>query len=169
MKKEVQMRASFIVRFKEPTNTENADFSIGGFAIENEKGIIPFDFDASMSQSATLSARECHVDYISELDPVFNDFDVSNGFDEEYGKLALSHQDITAQFLSSATKLIEFYFLCINEDKKPIPCEILVEKIDFRNENDEHFQIHSDVIKNFNEVNKNNLNNNSEGLLLCGD
>lgn len=99
MKKEVQMCAIITVRFKKPTNID-----IGGFAIENEKGVIPFDFDAESRRVMPLSDSVYQIEYTSGHGPFFHDYDVSDSCDEEYAKLGLSRQDITARFLASATK-----------------------------------------------------------------
>ncbi len=151
MSKQVQMYASVVVSFENPVDIDKVDIDIGGFAVENEKGIIPFDFDASRFHIIQLSAKEYHIDYASGRAPAFYDFDVSDSCDEEYAKIGLSHQDITAQFLASATRIAEFYVGCNDVNGVPIPCEISVKKIVFYNEDGQRFAIKKDVLQKSNK------------------
>lgn len=150
MSKQVQMYASIFVGFENPVDIDKVDIDIGGFAIENKKGIIPFDFDASRFHITQLSTKDCCIDYTSGRGPAFYDFDVSDSCDEEYAKIGLSHQDITAQFLASATRIAEFYVGCNNVNGVPVPCEISVKKIVFYNEGGQRFEIKKDVLREFN-------------------
>ena len=90
------------------------------------------------------------IEYTSGHGPFFHDYDVSDSCDEEYAKLGLSRQDITARFLASATKLVEFYFACSNADGDSVPCEFTVKEIYFHDENGERFEISSEVLEKFN-------------------
>ena len=150
MKKEVQMCAIITVLFKKPTNIDELNNDIGGFAIENEKGVIPFDFDAESRRVMPLSDSVYQIEYTSGHGPFFHDYDVSDSCDEEYAKLGLSRQDITARFLASATKLVEFYFASSNADGNSVPCEFTVKEIYFHDENGERFEISSEVLEKFN-------------------
>ena len=76
MKKEVQMCAIITVRCKKPTNIDELNIDIGGFAIENEKGVIPFDFDAESRRVMPLSDSVYQIEYTSGHGPFFHEYDV---------------------------------------------------------------------------------------------
>ena len=90
--------------FEPLSNKEAQSVSIGGFGFEINEDSIPFDWDAF---------------YGTEVNNVFqfqtgkgflwNDFEISECYDETYEEIGIKKEEITAEFLASTTHINEFF------------------------------------------------------------
>ena len=98
-----------------PLTKEDADsVSIGGYYFIINGKEIPFDWDA-------FSGNE--ENGIFEFDTGygwFNDFELSDCYDEDYEKLGMVREDITAEFLASVEEIGEFHINFIDVDGNEI-------------------------------------------------
>ena len=99
-----------------PLTKEDADsVSIGGYYFIINGKEIPFDWDA-------FSGNE--ENGIFEFDTgygfIFNDFELSDCYDEDYEKLGMTREDITAEFLASVEEIGEFHINFIDVDGNEI-------------------------------------------------
>ena len=99
-----------------PLTKEDTDsVSIGGYYFIINGKEIPFDWDA-------FSGNE--ENGIFEFDTgygfIFNDFELSDCYDEDYEKLGMTREDITAEFLASVEEIGEFHINFIDVDGNEI-------------------------------------------------
>ena len=99
-----------------PLAKEDADsVSIGGYYFIINGKEIPFDWDA-------FSGNE--ENGIFEFDTgygfIFDDFELSDCYDEDYEKLSMVREDITAEFLASVEEIGEFHINFIDVDGNEI-------------------------------------------------
>lgn len=136
---------------KEQTN----GLSIGGYCFVIGGKVIPFDWDA-------FSGGE--EDGIYEFDTGygwFNDFELSDCYDESFKELGLSRDDITAEFLASAEQINEIHmnFVDENDDECDFGCndsdedfKIKLLEISFAEvEGDKEYKVNQEVLDKFNE------------------
>ena len=86
------------------SNKEATSVSIGGFSFEIGDDTIPFDWDAF---------------YGTEINKVFefqtgkgflwNDYEISDCYDEAYEGMGIKKEDITAKYLASVSHIDEFF------------------------------------------------------------
>ena len=86
------------------SNKEVTSVSIGGFSFEIGDYTIPFDWDAF---------------YGSETDNIFefqtgkglfwDDYEISDCYDETYEDIGITREEITAEFLAATTHIDEFF------------------------------------------------------------
>lgn len=108
----MQMLADFrLYRKKKGTNIfelltkEDLDsISPGGFSFEIGEKVIPFDFDAQAT-----SEENGVFSYASGYGPFFNDFELTDCFDEEYEALGIAREEISPEMLASVTHIQEFF------------------------------------------------------------
>ena len=91
-------------KFVPLSNKEAQSVSIGGFSFEIGEYTIPFDWDAF---------------YGTEINNVFkfqtgkglfwNDYEISECYDESYEDIGIAREEITAEFLASTTHIDEFF------------------------------------------------------------
>lgn len=91
----------------EPLPHEKIDnISIGGYSFFVEGKLLPFDWDVFTGYKSDDAGRfqfETGFGWI-------NDFELSNDcWEEEYAKLGIKREDISAKLLSTATGIEEFY------------------------------------------------------------
>lgn len=90
------------------------NIDIGGFEFECKGKSVQFDFDATgLNLTKTpLPNGETKIclEYQSGYGPFFNDFEIAQYFDDAWAREGLTPADVTAAFLASAEKVIEFYF-----------------------------------------------------------
>lgn len=147
MKKAVTMDCTFSIRFESPIDLNVATLDIGGFEVQTERGIIPFDYDASGYSHERLNEQTYQIHYKAGYGAIFNDYDISKDFNSAYAKLGLKREDITAKLLSSASAITEFNISCSKEDID-FTYEIL--SMSFTDETGTVFTVDKAVIDNFN-------------------
>lgn len=79
--------------------------SVGGFYFIVDGNEIPFDWDAA----ATSEVEDCVFEYESGYGPFFNDHEISDTFEQTLRSLGLCMENLTAKFLASASKIVEFH------------------------------------------------------------
>ena len=72
----------------------------GGFTFEVGGMEIPFDFDAQANGVFS---------YESGYGPFFNDFELTDCYDEEYETMGIKREEISAEMLASTSSINEFY------------------------------------------------------------
>ena len=82
--------------------------SLGGYTFIINGNAIPFDWDA-FSGSEEDGIFEFETGY-----GWFNDFELPDYYDNEYQKLGLSREDITAEFLASVERIDEIHINFVN-------------------------------------------------------
>ena len=95
------------------SNTEAKSVSIGGFSFEVDDTAIPFDWDAF-----TGNEYDKVFQFQTGKGFLWDDYEISECYDESYEEIGIDRKNITAQFLASTTHIDEFYvdFEDENED-----------------------------------------------------
>lgn len=131
-----------------------SSLSIGGYCFVVNGKSIPFDWDA-FSGSEEDGVFEFETGY-----GWFNDFELTDCYDEEYQKLGISREDITAKFLASAERIEEFHInfedanyeevdLGYNDDEQ---YKIKLIEISFRNmETNKEYKVQQTVLNKYNK------------------
>lgn len=88
--------------------------SLGGYCFIINGNAIPFDWDA-FSGSEEDGIFEFETGY-----GWFNDFELPDYYDDEYQKLGLSREDITAEFLASVERIDEIHINFVNANDEEI-------------------------------------------------
>lgn len=118
----VHMSADFEITLPQPLDlvTHPDNISVGGFfAIVNGRGI-PFDFDITSCGVEKINDTQYKCHYESGEDGYFKDPYISDCYTTEYLQMGLDREDITADFLASASELREFYVVCWDEQSNEI-------------------------------------------------
>lgn len=109
------MKSSMLVDFKilkrnseneyVPMNNDEAQaVSVGGFSFDIGENSIPFDWDAF-----TGSEENGVFSFVTGRGFLFNDYEISDCYDEDYKDMEINKEDITAEFLSSVHHIEEFF------------------------------------------------------------
>lgn len=120
----------------------------GGFAFTINGKSIPFDFDAG----GTLKQITGEWLYESGYGPFFNEFNISDVYDNELRKMGVSPSEIDAKMLASTTYINEFYVEAFDSIGEEIVARIQIIDIYFEDiDNDERYYVRKDVIEDFNQ------------------
>lgn len=149
----VHMSADFEITLPQPLDlvTHPTNISVGGFfAIVNGRGI-PFDFDITICNVEKINDTQYKCHYESGEDGFFKDPYISDCYTTEYLQMGLDREDITADFLASASELREFYVVCWDEQTNEItPSAVRISDITFLNGTLQAFPVAQPVIDAFN-------------------
>ena len=86
------------------SNKEAQSVSIGGYSFEIKDYMIPFDWDAFYgSEHNNIFYFETGRGFL------FNDYEISDCYDETYEEIGITREEITAEFLASTTHIEEFF------------------------------------------------------------
>lgn len=91
-------------KFVPISNEEATSVSIGGFSFEIGENAIPFDWDAF-----TGYEKDKVFKFETGTGWFFNDYEISDCYDEQYKEIGLQKEDITAEFLASVEHIDEFF------------------------------------------------------------
>lgn len=99
------------------SNNEAVSVSIGGFSFEIDGEAIPFDWDAFSGNE-----RNKVFQFQTGRGFLWNDYEISECYDETYEEIGINKEDITAKFLASTTHIDEFYvdFEDVNGDTQQL-------------------------------------------------
>jgi hypothetical protein len=86
------------------SNKEAQSVSIGGFSFEIGEYTIPFDWDAFYG-----SEENCVFMFETGRGLFWNDYEISECYDETYEDIGIKREEITAEFLASVSHIDEFY------------------------------------------------------------
>lgn len=89
--------------------------SIGGYGFEVEADSIPFDWDAF---SCSYYEEDKAFHFETGTGWFFNDYELSECYDEIYEEIGLKRENITAEFLASAHHINEFFVNFDDENGK---------------------------------------------------
>lgn len=149
----VYMSADFEITLPQPLDlvTHPDNISVGGFfAIVNGRGI-PFDFDVTSCNVEKINDTQYKCHYESGEGGYFKDPYISDCYTTEYLQMGLEREDITADFLASASELREFYVVCWDEQNNEImPSAVRISDITFLNGTLQEFPVAQPVIDAFN-------------------
>lgn len=149
----VYMSADFEITLPQPLDlvTHSDNISVGGFfAIVNGRGI-PFDFDVTSCDVEKINDTQYKCHYESGEGGYFKDPYISDCYTTEYLQMGLEREDITADFLASASELREFYVVCWDEQNNEImPSAVRISDITFLNGTLQEFPVAQPVIDAFN-------------------
>ena len=149
----VHMSTDFEITLPQPLDlvTHPDNISVGGFfAIVNGRGI-PFDFDITSCDVEKINDTQYKCHYESGEDGYFKDPYISDCYTTEYLQMGLDREDITADFLASASELREFYVVCWDEQNNEImPSAVRISDITFLNGTLQEFPVAQPVIDAFN-------------------
>ena len=128
-----------------------SNISIGGFAVRTPDGEIPFDFEAGgVSKVEKINDLRYRIHYSSNENPAFCSPDVTDCYDEDYKACGLTRDDITAEYLSKAEDLTEFFILCWDEEGKEVtPTEVTLGEIVFENEEHKSFFVPFQILARY--------------------
>ncbi len=164
MKTYVDMCATFRLLMKDAdgnfrivTKKDVADISVGGFIFEIDGKNVPFDFEAS-----GVKIEEGLVNFQSGYGPFFNAHYLDDSYDDEYEKLGIQRNSLTASVLAATEKIEEFYVtiwdgngeeygIGVNSDPDA-DFRLEVIEIEFADENANCYEVASDVIRCFNST-----------------
>lgn len=86
------------------SNDEAKCVSIGGYSFEIKNTSIPFDWDAF------YGAEENKIfNFQTGCGLLFNDYEISDCYDEAYEDIGITREEITAEFLASVSHIEEFF------------------------------------------------------------
>ena len=135
---------------------ENTDgLSIGGYCFVIDGKEIPFDWDAF------VGSEEDGVFEFETGQGWFDDYDLSECYDEDYDQLDISRADITAEFLASVEQIKEVHMNFLdengeecdfgwNEDAEDFMIKLL--EVSFAEvESDKEYKVSQEVLDKFNE------------------
>lgn len=149
----VYMSADFEITLPQPLDlvTHSDNISVGEFfAIVNGRGI-PFDFDVTSCDVEKINDTQYKCHYESGEGGYFKDPYISDCYTTEYLQMGLEREDITADFLASASELREFYVVCWDEQNNEImPSAVRISDITFLNGTLQEFPVAQPVIDAFN-------------------
>lgn len=149
----VYMSADFEITLPQSLDlvTHSDNISVGGFfAIVNGRGI-PFDFDVTSCDVEKINDTQYKCHYESGEGGYFKDPYISDCYTTEYLQMGLEREDITADFLASASELREFYVVCWDEQNNEImPSAVRISDITFLNGTLQEFPVAQPVIDAFN-------------------
>ena len=86
------------------TANDVQSLSIGGYSFEINGDSVPFDWDA-----CSISEENGVFDFTTGVGPFFNDYEIPDYWDEEYKKMGITREEITAEFLASVSHIEEFF------------------------------------------------------------
>lgn len=86
------------------SNKEAQAVSIGGYSFEIEDYMIPFDWDAFYGSEENNTFH-----FETGRGIFFNDYEISDCYDEIYEEIGITKEEITAEFLASTTHIEEFF------------------------------------------------------------
>ena len=86
------------------SNEEAKCVSIGGFSFVINGNTIPFDWDAF-----TGNEKDKKFYFETGTGWFFNDYELTDCYDEVYEDMGIKKETITAEFLASATEIEEFF------------------------------------------------------------
>ena len=116
---EMSMRVRFQIfknengDFRQIHNDETDALSIGGFSFDIDEYSIPFDWDAfSGSEYDDMFCFETGTGWF------WNDYELTDCYDEDYAEMGLTKEDITAELLSSVHHIEEFFVYFEDTDGK---------------------------------------------------
>lgn len=136
------------------TRQEIEGLSIGGYSFVINDNLIPFDWDA-FSGNESKNGFRFHTGY-----GFFNDFELSDCYEDDYAELGLTREDITAEFLASVEKIdefnVEFYDgeddIIIGDNKGSSEYKINIISMAFLDmDNDKLYDVANNVIAEFNK------------------
>lgn len=88
-----------------PVTKENiSGLSIGGFTFDIGNNAIPFDWDASSGDEENGIFH-----FETGWGPFFNDFELTDCFDDDYEEMGIKREEISAEFLASVHHIQEFF------------------------------------------------------------
>lgn len=120
----------------------------GGFNFTINGKNIPFDFDAS-GTSKQITGEWL---YESGYGAFFNDFAISDVYDNELRELGINPYKIDAKKLASATAINEFYVEALNESGEELSVRLQLIDIYFEDrDSGERYYLSKDVIEDFNQ------------------
>lgn len=152
----ISMQTEFnILKNNVPMTREDIKgLSVGGYSFVINEDLIPFDWDA-FSGNESKNGFKFHTGY-----GFFNDFEISDCYEDDYAELGLTRQDITAEFLASVEAIDEFNVdfydgeddHVIGDNKGNSEYTINIISISFLDmDNDKLYHVSNDVIEKFNK------------------
>lgn len=141
-----------------PTSKDEiSSLSIGGYYFVIHGKEVTFDWDAFCGDE-----KDNIFDFTTGYGFLWNDFELSDCYDEEYKRLGIAREDITAKFLSEVDKIEEFHIDFIDEDDDECDLgnnadieEYKIKLLDITfvdMETEDSFDVRQDVLDKFNEV-----------------
>ena len=139
------------------TDDDIGDRSVGGFNFTVEGKTFGFDFDAS----ACTMVEPGVFEYESGYGPFFNDFEISEDFEEEIREAGLDRLNLTAEFMASVSNINEFFVWFTDKDDTK-ECDnggndYYVELLEMGftdRDTSKSYDVREEVIKKYNKENK---------------
>ena len=135
---------------------EVTSLSIGGYYFVIQGKEVPFDWDAFCGDE-----EDNVFDFTTGYGFAWNDFELSDCYDEDYERLGIAREDITAAYLASVDDITEFHINFINENDDECDLgtnndieryKIKLLEISFTNaETEDGFDVRQEVIDRFNK------------------
>lgn len=150
--KQIIMEATFKVHTMDDLNVENliekdlAYMDIGSFCFVKDGKKIPFDFEAT----ARVFQDDGRITYGNFDGFTVKIYDIDPYYADEYEKLGLSLEDITAEFLASPERIEEFTFRLCDDKDYQIPCVLELQDILFINERAKEFHVPKELLNEYN-------------------
>ena len=129
--------------------------SIGGYYFVISKKEVPFDWDAFCGDE-----EDNVFSFTTGYGFAWNDFELSDCYDEDYELLGIKREDITAEYLASVDEIKEFHINFINESDEECDFgsntdidryKVRMIEIVFTDIEDNTFKVRQEVLGKFNE------------------
>lgn len=126
---------------------ESSRFNIGEFTFLIDGRDIQFDFDCGLLTNMRVIGERVYIDYISYYDLVSNSKTISEDYITWYDIIGVDIYDITAEYLSKVSKIIDFGFdIYLAGDTDPIILEDLrIDNLYFKDDN-KHYSVDQNVL-----------------------
>lgn len=150
--KQIIMEATFKVHTMDDIDIEKliaedkAYMDVGSFCFIKDGKEIPFDFE----ETARVFQDDGRITYGNFDGFTVKNYDVDPYYAEEYEKMGLSIEDITAELLATCEKIEEFTFRVCDDKDYPIPCVLELQEILFVNERAQEFSVPKELLNEYN-------------------
>lgn len=127
--------------------------NLGGNTFLINEMELPFDFEA-FGYDLDIQKDKVYLYFESGKGFLWDDYELDECFDEEYEKLGLSEEKITAEFLASTNKIVEMCFSWEDNDNFGGSfINLEYEYIEFEDlETEEIYKVDDEVLKAYNKL-----------------
>lgn len=132
------------LEIKDKEDVSAIDFGGYNFRINGKN--IPFDFEG-YGADIEEDEKGKYVRMCTAWSSLFKVYDIDGEtYKEEYASLGISSDDITAEFLASASHINEFYFLIELKDSNKV-IDAIIEDVVFIDENSKEYHMNKNLFK----------------------
>lgn len=136
------------------SNEEAQAVSVGGYSFEINGDLIPFDWDCFYGTES-----EKIFCFATGRGLLWNDYEISDCYDEEYEEIGITRETLTAEFLASVESIEEFYVQYDSDFESENDFFIELLEVSFYDlETEKEYFVAQSVLDEFNQSERNNAN-----------